>query len=181
MNREQGIVLHLQSLDQLIEPCAPSPFLRRRLREEAENFIIEHAAKVPRNRKPRFIVYVAEREPVEARDVMEAIHQHFAFRRDEAKKELRRVRRFGWRSLLIALAFLAVAMLVVQFTRRYLPPGPVTSVFQEGVTILAWVALWRPGELLLYEWYPPRRDGTLFAKLERADVQIIAGAKDSPR
>jgi len=44
--------------------------------------------------------------------------------------------------------------------------------------MLAWVALWRPGELLLYEWYLFKRDATSFGKLERADMRIIADAKE---
>lgn len=47
MNRQEQIILHLESVDQLIEPCAPSPFLKRRLREDAEKFIIETAAALP--------------------------------------------------------------------------------------------------------------------------------------
>ncbi len=37
--------------------------------------------------------------------------------------------------------------------------GEVFSSVSGGLTILAWVALWRPGELLLYDWYPFRRKG----------------------
>jgi hypothetical protein len=42
--------------------------------------------------------------------------------------------------------------IVVEIIKRYLPAGELSFIVQEGLTILAWVALWRPGELLLYEW-----------------------------
>jgi hypothetical protein len=83
--------------------------------------------------------------------VIDAIHQDFNFRRVEAENKLQRIRRFGWRSLVIALVFLSVAMLAVQLMKRYLPPGNFLSVITEGLTVFAWVALWRPGELLLYD------------------------------
>jgi IS605 OrfB family transposase len=57
--------------------------------------------------------------------------------------------------------------------------GVVT--LQEGLTILAWIALWRPGELLLYEWYPFTRDAAVFGKLERAVIQVIAETKEIRR
>jgi hypothetical protein len=44
--------------------------------------------------------------------------------------------------------------IVIEIIKRYLPAGELSFIVQEGLTILAWVALWRPGELLLYEWYP---------------------------
>ncbi len=133
MKQQGEITLHLESLDQLIEPHPSSPFLKRRLREDAEKFI-----------------------------------------RDEAEKELRRVRRFGWRSLLIATVFLGMMILLIQMLKYIIPSGNFSSYFLKGLTILGWVALWRPGELLLYEWYPYKRDAKIYSKLERAEVQVIA-------
>ena len=178
MNPQEEIILHLERVDQLIEPCPPSPFLKRRLREDAEKFIMERATALPRNRDTKLILCLPENEAAKAHDVPEAFHQHFAFRRDEAEKELRRIRRFGWRSLLIGFLFLGVMIVLVQIIKRYIPAGSLVSVLQEGLTILAWVALWRPGELLLYEWYPFKRDAKLFGKLERAKIQIIAEARE---
>jgi hypothetical protein len=184
MKRQDEITLYLESLDQLIHPCPPSPFLKRRLRKEAEKFIIEQATALPRNSDAKLILYLPESEAAEARDVHEAFHRHFAFRRDEAERELRRIRRFGGRSLLIGFVFLGLMMLLVEIIKRYIPAGNLTSVIREGLTILAWVALWRPGELLLYEWRPFKRDAKLFGKLECAEIKVIAKTKeraDEPR
>jgi hypothetical protein len=178
MKRQEEITLHLESLDQLIEPCAPSPFLKRRLRKDAEKFIIEQAMALPRKSDAKLILYLPENEAAEEREISEAFHRHFAFRRDEAEKELRRIRQFGWRSLLIAFVFLGVMMLLVEMIKRYIPAGNLVSVIQEGLTILAWVALWRPGELLLYEWRPFKRDAKLFGQLEYAEIQVIAKTKE---
>lgn len=63
-------------------------------------------------------------------------------------------------------------MLAVQLMKRYLPPGNFLSVITEGLTVFAWVALWRPGELLLYDWYPFKRDARLFRKLEQSEIRF---------
>jgi hypothetical protein len=184
MKPQEEITLHLESLDQLIEPCAPSPFLKRRLRKETEEFIIEQAMALPRNSAAKLIIYLPENEAAEVLEVSEAFHRHFAFRRDEAERELRRIRRFGGRSLLIGFVFLGLMMLLVEIIKRYIPAGNLVSVIQEGLTILAWVALWRPGELLLYEWRPFKRDAKLFGRLECAEIKVIAKTKeraDEPR
>ena len=47
--------------------------------------------------------------------------------------------------------------------------------------ILAGIALWRPGEFLLYEWYPFKGDAKLFGKPERAEMQVITEAKEAGR
>jgi hypothetical protein len=71
--------------------------------------------------------------------------------------------------------------IVVEIIKRYLPAGQLSFIVQERLTILAWVALWRPGELLLYEWYPFKRNAKLFGKLERAEMQVIAKAAETNR
>jgi hypothetical protein len=181
MSRQAKIILHLERVDQLIEPCPTSPFLKRRLKEDAEKFIVEQMMAHPSNTDAKLILYLPESEASKEHGAAEAFHQHFAFRRVEAEKELRRLRRFGWRSLLIAFVFLSLMILLVEILKRYLPEGHLSSVIQEGLTILAWVALWRPGELLLYEWYPFKRDAILFGKLEVAELQVIAEAKSISR
>ena len=41
MNRQKNIILHLESLDRLIERYPPSPLLKGRLKETAERFIVD--------------------------------------------------------------------------------------------------------------------------------------------
>jgi hypothetical protein len=46
----------------------------------------------------------------------------------------------------------------------------------EGLTIGGWVAMWRPMEIYLYDWWPLRRRGTLLDGLSRVDVDVQAPA-----
>lgn len=101
----------------------------------------------------------------------EALREHFSVRRKEEQRKLGRVRRFGWRSLLIGLVFFSVTLALVQLMKRYLPAGNLFSVVEGGLEVLAWVALWKPGELLLYDWIPYRRDARLISRLEHAVVE----------
>jgi hypothetical protein len=172
MKPADAIVVPLDSVEQLLEPCPPSPFRRRRLREEAEQFLVERVNALPRSAAASLLITLPQTDAAKENSVVNAIHEHFDFRRIEAEKQLIRIRRFGRRSLVIALLFLATAMLVIELMKRFLPPVPVVSVITEGLTVFAWVALWRPGELLLYEWYPIRRDARLFRKLEQSEIRF---------
>lgn len=172
------IVLSLQTVDQLLKRCAPSPFPQRRLRKEAEAFILERAATLA---SPlTLVICLPQVDANDAEQVTQAIHQHFAVRREEASKKLRRIRRLGGRSLVIGLLFLSISILTVEMMKRFLPAGNLMSVIEGGLTVLAWVALWRPGELLLYEWYPFQRDARLFDRLEKSSIEFRSDAPLAP-
>ena len=172
MHRSDTIAIPLDTVDQLVEPCPPSPLRRRRLREEAETFLLERVTALPSRTAPKLLIVLPESEAPHADVVVEAIQAHFNFRRLETEAKLKRMWRFGWRSFGVAIAFLTVAIALVQLLKRYLPSGTLSSVAIEGLIILAWIALWRPGELLLYERYPLQRDARLFRKLEQSEVQF---------
>jgi hypothetical protein len=46
----------------------------------------------------------------------------------------------------------------------------------EGLIILGWVALWRPMEIFLYEWWPIRRERRACRRLAEANVIFPAVA-----
>jgi hypothetical protein len=48
----------------------------------------------------------------------------------------------------------------------------LSSFFKEGLTIAGWVAMWRPIEIYLYEWWPLRRRGQILDKLSRMAVEV---------
>jgi hypothetical protein len=172
MKQFEPIVVPLTSVEQLVDACPPSPFRQRRLKEEAEQFLIDRVNALPRPAAASLLITLPQTEASEENRVVDAIHEHFNCRRVEAEKQVARIRRFGWRILGIALLFLAAAMLIVQLMKRYLPPVTAVSVVTAGLTIFAWVALWRPCELLLYEWYPFKRDARLFRKLEQCEIRF---------
>jgi hypothetical protein len=41
MESRDAITIHLDTIDQLVESCPPSPVRKRRLREEAKKFLVE--------------------------------------------------------------------------------------------------------------------------------------------
>jgi len=43
---------------------------------------------------------------------------------------------------------------------------------RESLTIAGWVAMWRPMQIYLYDWWPVRRRGKLYQKLSRMHVDV---------
>ena len=163
-------MLRLNTVGELVKPSSPSPFPRRRLRREAEKFIVERA--IAQTGRLRFAISLPEMDATGAHHVTAAVREHFAVRLKEEQKKLARARRLGWRSLVIGLVFLSATIVLVELMKRYLPAGHLLSVVEGGLQVLAWVALWKPGELLLYEWIPFRRDARLFSTLEGAEFEF---------
>ena len=48
-------------------------------------------------------------------------------------------------------------------------------IIQESFAIGAWVALWRPMEIFLYDWWPIRAEIKLFDRLAAMDVRLLNG------
>lgn len=82
--------------------------------------------------------------------------------------------RLGWSSLLIGFIFLSVMYLLTKIINNLASEDGFTITIKESFIILGWVALWRPAELLLYEWRPFKRDMNLFHKLEKCEVIVMS-------
>lgn len=111
-----------------------------------------------------------------AEDPMEmvkvAVRNYFNYRRELTKLEVRHLMKQGRISVLIDIAFLDVCLVVVV----YLLPregGHLLELVRESLTIAGWVAMWRPMQIYLYDWWPLRRRGRVFAKLNRMPVEVV--------
>jgi hypothetical protein len=49
---------------------------------------------------------------------------------------------------------------------------PLASIISESLIIVGWVANWKPIEIFLYEWWPIRRQISLYERLRDAEVSI---------
>jgi hypothetical protein len=64
-------------------------------------------------------------------------------------------------------------------TRRWLDAISSRGVLAEGLLIIGWVALWRPVEIFLYDWWPIRRQQKRFEGIARMPVEIRS-ERDNP-
>jgi hypothetical protein len=88
------------------------------------------------------------------------------------KRRLRELFRRGRISLVIALIFLAASIAVGDAIAGYFEESRVGEVIREGFLIGGWVAMWRPLEVFLYDWWPIRADAGLLQRLSTMPVRI---------
>lgn len=167
------IRVHLRDVNQLFNSMDPSPFQEKDLDQDAEEFIVSWAQEYPRKDPIELIIHL-DREPElpdACKTVTDSIHHYFAYRAKLNWLEFKRLMKQGQTSLLIGLLFLGACLIGVEFL-RYHQPGTFLAFVRESLTIAGWVAMWRPMEIYLYEWWPLRRKGQIFEKMARMPVHL---------
>lgn len=173
MMKVTEIILELKDLGQLFIAPDTQFYGKRILSAGAEEYIIEEATMASSRGDIHLKLRLSRNAAGREHEVISSIHQHFAHRKVKSKIQLKKVLQLGWRSLLIAIVFLAFLVALVLVIIRLLPEGGLSVTFREILIILGWVALWRPADLLLYEWRPLKREVNLFSRLEQCKVEII--------
>ena len=95
-----------------------------------------------------------------------------AVRAAATRHDLSRLFRTGRISLVIGLAFLAVAIVVGEALAGRIRSESYGWLVKESLIIGGWVALWRPLEIFLYDWWPIRDEARLYERLSRAAVRL---------
>jgi hypothetical protein len=168
------IEVHVAELRQLFNAIDPSPFQERDLDPRAEEFIVEWSRDLPGGAALALVVHLerAAGPPEEAVFLRDAIREFFHQRAIGARRQLRELFRRGRISLGIALVFLAASIVAGNALAASFPDVQVSDVLREGLLIGGWVAMWRPLEVFLYDWWPIRAEARLFDRLSAMLVRI---------
>jgi hypothetical protein len=170
--------LHVGELRQLFNAMDPAPFRERDLDPNAEDYIVAWARET-RGNAPLGLAVRLARDPAtaeNARVLRDAVHTYFAQRAQAARTRLRQLFRVGRISLLIGLAFLAFAIVLGEFVAGFASKESYSGIIKESFVIGGWVALWRPLEIFLYDWWPIRAEAKLYDRLSTMDVTVVATA-----
>jgi hypothetical protein len=172
--RCQVIEVRVAELRQLFNAIDPSPFRQRDLDPRAEEFIVDWARDLQMDQSWALVVHLNRPagRPDEAAALREAIQEYFGQRVVASRRKLRELFRRGRISLVIGLAFLSASIAVGDAVAGYLGDGRLGEVIREGFLIGGWVAMWRPLEVFLYDWWPIRAEGHLLQRLSAMPVRI---------
>lgn len=151
----------------------PSPFIEKALDDDAEEFIMSWAQEYPPDEPVRLRIYLDQWPSEDPKEMVKtAVHNHFAHRAELARLELKRLLKQGRTSLLIGLVFLSACLVSSQMLLGH-DQGTWAEIARESLTIAGWVAMWRPMEIYLYNWWPVRRRVRVFRKLSRMPVEVL--------
>ncbi|HEU4764431.1 MAG TPA: hypothetical protein VFT93_02130 [Candidatus Eisenbacteria bacterium] len=176
------IEVRVSELRRLFNAIDPSPFHDRDLDPGAEEFIVNWAKEVSRSAELALRVTLERPKgaPEESAILRDSVHQFFARRAAGARRQLRELFGRGRTSLAIGLAFLAVSTGLVNALEDLTHGARLLAILREGLLIGGWVAMWRPLEVFLYDWWPIRAQARLYDRLARMPVRIQYVGEGAP-
>jgi len=158
---------------QLFDSRDPSPFRERDLDERAVEYLLGSAREIPPTRPLAIVVTLTE--PLDSSltgDVLvEAVRAHFTYQLAQTNRQLREHWRRGRGFLAVGVTALAGFLTLAELARN-LPGGAAREILREGLVITGWVAMWRPLEVLLYDWRPLVDERRQIQRLLDAPVDV---------
>lgn len=168
------IDVRMRELAQLFNSMDPSPFFDRDLDADAEDFIVSWAREHPAGSEFVLSLHLATPPPPDrAAGVQDAVQHYFRARAFIKRREFRHLMRLGRQTLFVGLLFLTGCLFLGSLVARIIGEGTWADVVKEGLTILGWVAMWRPLQIYLYDWWPLLDELKLFARLSRMRVRLV--------
>ncbi|MEO8679090.1 MAG: hypothetical protein ABI665_08590 [Vicinamibacterales bacterium] len=180
--RCQVLEIRIGELNQMFNAMDPAPFRERDLDPRAEEFIVEWAREL-RHDGPLGLVVQLDRQSgtkEEAAMLRDAVHEFFTQRAHVTRQRLRQVLRVGRTSLVIGLVFLTTSIVVSNQVGAGSDAGNFGGIVRESLLIGGWVAMWRPLEVFLYDWWPILRDARLLDRMAAMAVQIVQSSAVKP-
>jgi hypothetical protein len=173
--------VRVTELWQLFNAIDPSPFRKRDLDPRAEEFVVDWSRDLPRDAPLALLVHLERGagRPDEAPVLREAIHEFFGQRAARSRRSLRDLLRRGRTSLVIGLACLTSFIIIGDALAKYLEGTGSGGIVRESFLIGGWVAMWRPLEVFLYDWWPIRAEARLYDRLSTMPVKIVYEAEAS--
>jgi len=167
------IEVKLAELAQLFNSMDPSPFHERDLDHDAEEFIVSWAQEHPRELDLRLLSHLARPpsgEMASLAGAQDSIRHYFDYRAGMLWREFRSLMKEGRAALAIGLTFIAVCQVAAQ--TLFHGPQAWHGIAREGLTVLCWVAMWKPIDIYLYRWWPLLRRRRLYRRLAVMDIEI---------
>jgi hypothetical protein len=175
--RSGEIHIRMPTLGQLFDPIDPSPVTGKDLLPSVVEFIVSWGREIPARTPPTLVIHVDDPVPAdEAGAATTGIHAFFASQAFAHSRKLRQILRVGRISLLIGLVVLGLSMVGGEALRAM--DSPLAIAVGSTLEIGGWVAMWRPFEIFLYEWWPLLADIRLFHRLAAMDVRGVCDRVD---
>ena|SRR3989339_442587 len=170
------LALRVREIAQLFHSMDPTPFLNKDLDPEAERFIESWATEFSPASRFHITVHLeqwpAEGDPGEM--LGGAIRNHFVYKAVRTRSDLKNFLHQGRISLVIGVVFVSLCLLAADAMDKLGSHGSI-SIARESLTIVGWVAMWRPMQIFLYDWWPLQRQIRMYEKLGSAQIQVVQG------
>jgi hypothetical protein len=170
---KRWIEVRVKNPHQLFDVRDPAPFRERDLDDDFVEYIMSSAREFSNSAALKIVIYIEDSEPkdLSKEAICEAIHSYFSYRIDLQKGDLKSFIRRAQLFLAIGLMILILCLSIAQGLSIPDPPGAI-GILREGVVIFGWVSIWKPIELILFDWYPLFEKLRFYKKLFSTEIDI---------
>ncbi|MFZ4404092.1 MAG: hypothetical protein ACOYOK_08330 [Pseudobdellovibrionaceae bacterium] len=163
----------VRSVGQLFDSRDPAPFRDRDLDDDFTDYIVSSVEEMNHKVPFEMKIYITE-SPADmtAETIILSIQDYFNYQIELQKIKFSKILSTARLFLLLALFTLAVCLLVAKWVEK-IQSGFVSSTLREGIVIFGWVSMWKPLELLLFDWYPVYDRIRLYRDILKAPKQVV--------
>jgi hypothetical protein len=169
--------LHINAAAQLFNSIDPAPFRDRDLDPAVIDYMVDWVEEGA-GQGPLAIAITIDQPSPEGDDaalISAAIAENFRHLAAAKRRELSRLFRDGRISFIIGLGFVALAIAIGESIAHVISDERRAQIVADSAVIGAWVALWHPINIFLFDWWPLRRKAKLYDRLRAANVRIVTG------
>lgn len=174
MGRSEGndIVILARDWRQLFDSRDPAPFFERDLDDDAAEYLIDSLLDLGRRAERVVIKLTGPQSGLgDTAELGKAIHQYFSYALLRRRIRHKQLLKEGVAALAVGLTLLVLAMVAI--TRMaHAESEPTTRLLRESFLIFAWVAMWRPFDILVYSWWPYLSERQVISKLARIPIEV---------
>jgi hypothetical protein len=168
------IEVRIKVAQQLFDSRDPAPFRDRDLDDDFVEYVVDSARELPRSAPIKLVIYVdaPEAKDLPKKSICDAIYNFFDYQAERQRLDLKSFMSRAQVFLAIGLVILALCLAVSQNIAGVNSLGSF-NLLREGVIIFGWVSIWKPIELILYDWYPLYEKLRFYRRLLAADIDVL--------
>lgn len=168
------IDIRIRSAQQLFDSRDPAPFRERDLDDDFTEYIVATADEFSHGTplRIRILVEDAASDGLAVETIQSAIRTHFQYQIDLKRIQLSKLFKTARLFLSIGVICLLFCLAAARLVESSFPWDEGRAALREGLVIFGWVSLWKPFELILFDWYPVFDRIRLMRKLLETEIEI---------
>jgi len=172
INGKDTIEIRVNSVLQLFDARDPAPFRDRDIDDDFAEYIVSSTEELAYKKPLRISVLIAQKSEIATDAIVEAIRTYFQYQVELERLKLSKSRRMA-RTFLFVGIFILMACLLASKSLESANISFLSQAMREGIVIFGWVSLWRPIELLLFDWYPIYDRIRNFRRIVDSEIQAV--------
>ncbi len=170
-----------KSIGQIYDTEDPSPEENRDLSERAEERIFHTVLNVPKGVRAAVCDDLVIRVPVQeltqerSNAIISAVRSHFRRRADEMQGAMKITQRVGLRQIRLTIAVCIPAFIGIAICSQF-KGNPLAEVIENVLVILAWVTIWQPFQVLVFDRWTAKETAKVYRKIAEMPINVSSSA-----